>query len=121
MEAEKVAILGASDKMERYSHKALLMLQQHGHTPIPISPRLESINGVRVYKSLSEVESADTLTIYVNPEISSKLKDEILKLSPKRVIFNPGAENPELAEELAGKGIEVEEACTLVLLSSDQF
>lgn len=121
LQSERVLVLGASDKPDRYSHKAMIMLQQHGHTPVLVHPRLECINGIPVHQSLSEVEDIDTLTMYVNAEISSGMKEEILNLGAKRVIFNPGTENPELKEALIGKGAEVEEACTLVLLSTSQF
>jgi hypothetical protein len=77
---------------------------------IPAVPDLPSIKG-----------SVDTLTMYVNPQVSSKLLQQILDLGPKRVIFNPGAENPELMEELKKAGIKVIEACTLVLLRTGQY
>jgi predicted CoA-binding protein len=64
---------------------------------------------------------ASTLTIYVNPKISHQMQDEILKYPAKRVIFNPGTENFELAEKLRQKGVEVLEACTLVMLKTGQF
>ena len=66
-------------------------------------------------------ESIDTITVYVNPAISDKYEKDILKVHPKRVIFNPGAENPKLAQHLSAAGIKVENACTLVLLRTDQF
>lgn len=119
--SEKVVILGASDNPERYSHKAMVMLQQHGHTPILVSPRVDCINGIPVHHSLNEISDADTLTMYVNPKISTGMTDSILALKPKRVIFNPGTENKELSDKLIQNGIEVEEACTLVLLSTGQF
>lgn len=121
LQSEKVLILGASDKTERYSHKAMIMLQQHGHTPVLVHPRLTCINGIPVHNSLSEVEDVDTLTVYVNEKISTDMKEEILNLGAKRVIFNPGTENDSLKEDLIKKGVEVEEACTLVLLSTGQF
>jgi predicted CoA-binding protein len=121
MSKERVAILGASDKPDRYSFKALKMLQDKGHKPFLVSPNYSQIEGLPVAKSLSELENIDTLTVYVNPSISNSLAAEILELAPRRIIFNPGSENYDLMSALKGKGIEMEEACTLVLLSSDQF
>jgi predicted CoA-binding protein len=66
-------------------------------------------------------DSIDTLTVYVNPKISGGEYDNILKLKPRRVVFNPGAENNELAEKLKRAGFEVIEACTLVMLRTEQF
>ena len=121
MSHEKVAILGASPNPDRYSYKALKSLENHGHEVFLVYPRYDEIDGNKVYDSLSDVNNIDTLTMYVSPQISNNIKQDILDLSPKRVIFNPGAENAELQEELSKSGIEVMEACTLVLLSTDQF
>jgi predicted CoA-binding protein len=119
---QKVAILGASAKPERYSNKAFHLLREYGHTAIPVAPALKELEGVKVVPTLSEIkEPIDTLTMYVGPQISDKLHDSILKLKPRRVIFNPGSENPALKEKLEGAGIKVEEACTLVLLRTNQF
>ena len=118
----RVAVLGASPKEDRYSFKAMRMLREHGHQPIPIHPAGHTVDGVAGLKSLSEIDQpVDTLTFYVNSKISSGLKDEILKLNPRRVIFNPGAENEVLAEVLESAGIEVVIACTLVMLATGAF
>lgn len=117
-----VAILGASKSPERYAYLAFKMLQEYGHKPFPVTPKFAELEGVKAYPVLSEIpEKIDTLTMYVGPEISSKLARDILALRPRRVIFNPGSENPVLQSEMVGAGIEVEEACTLVLLRTKQF
>jgi uncharacterized protein len=119
---QKVAILGASAKPERYSNKAFHMLRQYGHEVLPVSPALKDLDGIKVFASLSEIAGpVDTLTMYVGAAISTGLTSAILELKPKRVIFNPGSENPQLEEELSEAGIDVEEACTLVLLRTNQF
>ncbi len=119
---QKVVILGASDKPERYAWTAFNMLREYGHIPLPVSPTLKSIDGVAVSASLGEIKGAvDTLTMYVNPKISSRLRADILRLNPKRVIFTPGSENPELAKELKQVGIHTIDACTMVLLRTAQF
>lgn len=117
-----VAILGASNKPERYSFKALQSLKRHGHAALPVHPALETIDGTPVFRDLSALpEGIDTLTMYVGPEISNKLSEKIVRLNPRRVIFNPGSENHGLEKELTSKGILVVEACTLVLLATNQF
>jgi hypothetical protein len=122
MKTERVAIIGASDNPERYSHKALLLLRRHGHEVIPVHPKLTEIEGIAVAPSLSAIAGqVDTVTMYVGPAISSGLQDSLIALRPGRVIFNPGAENAALAEALEKAGIACEEACTLVLLNSGQF
>ncbi|MCP4684086.1 MAG: CoA-binding protein [bacterium] len=121
-EHSHVAVLGASPKEERYSFKAVRMLKEYDHRPIPVHPAGHTVDGVPGLKSLADItESVDTLTVYVSEKISSGELDSILKLKPRRVVFNPGAENVELARKLAGEGIEVVEACTLVMLKTDQF
>lgn len=121
MENNLVAILGASDDKDRYSYLALMLLKEHGYQPVPIHPSLTEIEGERVFKNLASSPKAETLTLYVNPKISTQMMDDILKFGAKRVIFNPGTENPELREKLQQKGAEVLEACTLVMLKTGQF
>jgi predicted CoA-binding protein len=122
---EVVAVLGASSDTSRYSYKAMQLLQQYGHTPIPIHPRETEVLGFKVVPEVKELVrqgvKIDTLTMYVNPALSSKFQADILALKPKRVIFNPGSENPQLAHALTQAGVKVEEACTLVMLRNDQF
>jgi predicted CoA-binding protein len=118
----RVAVLGASPKEERFSFKAVRMLSEHGHKPIPVHPAGHIVDGIAGLKSLSEIdEPVDTLTVYVNSKISGEQKDEILKLKPRRVVFNPGAENDQLAKDLEDAGIEVVLACTLVMLRTGEF
>ena len=120
--ASKAAVLGASPKEDRYSFKAVRMLKEHGFTPVPVHPAGHTVDGLEGLKSLDEItDSIDTLTVYVSAKISSAEVEKILKLNPRRVIFNPGAENPELGKELEKAGIEVVEACTLVMLRTEQY
>ena len=120
--AQTVAILGASADTDRYAFKAQRLLKQCGHRILPINPKLKEIDGDTVLPSLAMVaEPVDTLTVYVRPALSSAMAEEILALAPRRVIFNPGAENPRLEETLRHAGIASEDACTMVLLRTHQF
>ena len=119
---QSVAVTGASNKPDRYSCKAVKMLLEKGCNVFPVHPVIKEIEGNKVYASLSEIkEKIDTITMYVNAVTSADMAADILKIKPKRVIFNPGAENTVLAEQLRSAGIEVLCACTLVLLSTGQF
>jgi len=121
-ENSTVAVLGASPKENRYSFKAVRMLKEYGHNPIPVHPAGHTVDGIAGVKSLSDLEPpVDTITCYVNANISDGEYDRIVKLKPKRAIFNPGAENEKLAEKLKEDGIEVLSACTLVMLRTGQF
>lgn len=120
--SEVVVILGASPKPERYSNMAMKLLESYGHKTLLVSPSVKEIEGRKVYLSLDSIdEKVDTLTMYVGPEISSSLVDQIAQLKPKRVIFNPGTENSNLEKILGEKGIDTLRACTLVLLKTNQF
>lgn len=117
-----VAILGASNKPERYSNQAVNLLVEKGHAVFPIHPALAEIDGHPVFKRLADIaEPLDTVTMYVGPALSTGMAAEILAANPRRAIFNPGTENPELEEKLAAGGIAVVRACTLVLLRTGQF
>ncbi len=113
----RVAVLGASPKPDRFSFKAVRMLKEHGFKPIPVHPAGHTVDDVAGVKSLDDInEPIDTLTIYVNSKISNEHAEQILRLHPRRVIFNPGAENEELARKLDDTGIVIINHCTLVML-----
>ncbi len=118
-----VAVIGASPKPERYSHKAILSLQATGHTAFAVTPKkLDTIEGAKVYPAIDAIDQPiDTVTMYVSAAHSQPIADDILAARPNRIIFNPGAENPTLAEKAQSQGIETLNACTLVMLSTDQF
>lgn len=119
---EKAAVIGASPNPDRYANKAQKLLADHGHTPIPVAPKYDEIEGKTVYRSLSDIEDdIDTVTLYVGPARQEPIIEDILKKKPKRVIFNPNTENPGAYEKLKDAGITVTEACTLVLLKTGQY
>ena len=119
---KNVAILGASDDPSRFAFRAFEMLKSHGYNPLPVSPNVKEVKGIASVKNLSELKQPfHTLTMYVRPQISTQIKEEILAARPDRVIFNPGTENPELADALRSQGSHVINACTLVLLGAGEF
>lgn len=119
---ENVVVVGASTNEERYSNKAMKMLADYGHNPIPVAPKEESILGRKVFSKISDVtDKVDTVTLYVGPQRQVGLFEQIIALTPRRVIFNPGTKNPGEYELLRAAGIEPIEACTLVMLRTNQF
>lgn len=117
-----VVVLGASHKPDRYANQAIRLLLAHGHEVIPVHPKLEEAEGLKVVHTLGGIIGAiDTLTMYIGPERSSAAVEAVIQLRPGRVIFNPGSENPELEQRLREAGIPFEQACTLVLLRTQQF
>lgn len=122
MTTQNVVVLGASPKPERYSNQAVRDLLAHGHKVYPVHPQTEAIHEQACYKSLDDIDvPVDTLTLYVGPERSDKLRESIFKLKPKRIIMNPGAENDELEAAAQAQNIEVVRGCTLVMLRTQQF
>lgn len=120
--SENIVVLGASPKPERYSNKAVNMLLENGYNVIPVHPAVKEVNGIKVTASLGDIkDEIHTVTVYVNGSMVEKMTENIAALNPKRVIFNPGSESSKAAEFLKNKGIEVLEACTLVLLRTKQF
>ena len=117
-----VAVIGASNKPGRYSYQAVKLLAEKSHAVFPIHPAISEIDGIPVFKRLVDVPAPiHTITVYLAPERSAALADEILSARSKRVIFNPGTENPALAQRLQEAGVEAINACTLVLLKIGQF
>ena len=118
----RVAVLGASPESERYANRAQRALLAAGHQVVPVSPSYEEVDGLETVASVGEIsEPVHTLTLYVRPAILTGLLDDIVAFAPQRVIFNPGTEHARAQQTLRDAGIEVLEACTLVLLSTDQF
>lgn len=118
---KKTLIIGASEKPERYSNKAIRALRRHGHPVVAIAPRDGQVEDVVFETEMQLFEDVDTVSMYVGPDNQAGYVDYLLTLKPKRVIFNPGTENKPLMEELGQAGIETETACTLVLLSIGQY
>ncbi len=117
-----VAVVGASNKPERYSYQAVALLAEKGHTPYPVNPFCAQIDTFQVYKQVRDIPvPVDTVTVYLSAPHQESLEEDILASHVHRVIFNPGSENPEMAERLRSAGIDVVTACTLVMLRTGQF
>ena len=121
MEKKKTLVLGASDNPSRYSYLAIRKLRDHEHPVAGIGNRKTTVGDVEISTEKKSLENIDTVTMYLNPSHQQEYYDYILSLHPKRIIFNPGAENNELAALAHEKNIETMEACTLVLLSTGQY
>ena len=114
-------VLGASPKPDRYSNIAVRRLVAAGHPVIAVGHHTGVIGDQNTLTEVPEGRSVDTVTLYLNAHNQKSWADRILALRPKRIIFNPGAEDPVLAEHAAAQGIEVVEGCTLVMLSAGTY
>jgi predicted CoA-binding protein len=121
MNEKKTLVLGASDNPSRYSYLAILRLRNHGHPVVAVGKKIAQVADVSIEKEKKEFGHIDTITLYLNPLHQKEYYDYILSLKPQRIIFNPGAENEELAALAIRHQIKVMDACTLVLLSTDQY
>lgn len=116
-----ILVLGASPDPERYSNLAIRTLLRHNRRVFALGRHEGSVNGVPIQASFPKDTAIDTVTLYLNPLAQAAYYTDILQAHPRRIIFNPGAENPELAQLAGQQGIQVQNACTLVLLSTGQF
>ena len=118
---KKTLVLGASTNPERYSNMAIKKLRQYGHDVVAIGRRPGKVGDVDIIVKHPDIDKLDTITLYLNPGNQQPYYNYILQQKPQRIIFNPGTENPELENLAKEKGIQTQEACTLVLLSIDQY
>ena len=121
MATKKTLVLGASENPARYSNLAVKKLTAHKQPVVALGKKKGNINGVEIETEKKSFDNIDTVTLYLNPLHQQEYYDYIFSLHPKRIIFNPGAENDELMELAQQKGIATQEACTLVLLSTGQY
>ncbi|MBK7910844.1 MAG: CoA-binding protein [Bacteroidota bacterium] len=119
--SKRTLVVGASEKPERYSNKAIRSLLLHGHEVLALAPRPGRVENVEFLTGQPGLTDLDTVTLYLGEKAQETMMDYLLSLRPRRIIFNPGAENPELKKKAEALGIETEEACTLVLLATDQY
>ncbi|MFH6972783.1 CoA-binding protein [Flavobacterium petrolei] len=121
MKNKKTLVLGATTKPERYAFKAVNMLVEKGHSVLALGQNAGEVAGVKIQTKAIPLKNIDTVTLYLNPTRQRDYYNYIVEAKPKRVIFNPGTENPEFYQLLKLNDIKVEVACTLVLLATNQY
>ncbi|CAM3312705.1 CoA-binding protein [Zobellia roscoffensis] len=114
-------VFGVSLKTNRYSNLAVNRLLDHNIETEAFGLREGKIRELQIKTNLNEFQNIHTITLYIGPARQPEYIDKILQLRPKRVIFNPGTENPDFYKILEEEGIEVLVACTLVLLATGQY
>jgi len=118
---KKTLILGASTNPERYAYLAAHRLVENGHSIVNVCLKAGVVAGVPIELAHEVYSDIDTITLYLGPDNQGTYYNYILQTKPKRIIFNPGTENPDLEKLLKLRGIEFTKACTLVLLASGQY
>lgn len=114
---KKTLVLGATPHPNRYANLAVHALLRHRHEVVPVGIRKGEVAGLTILNDKPLVPDVDTITLYVGPQRQPEYYDYLLSLHPRRIIFNPGTENPELEALARSAGIETVEGCTLVMLS----
>ena len=121
MKNKKTLVLGATSKPEKYSNIAINKLVEKGHSVLAIGQNTGEVAGVKIHTKQIPLANIDTVTLYLNPKRQVEYYNYIIETKPKRVIFNPGTENPQFYQLLQSNGIKAEVACTLVLLATNQY
>lgn len=121
MQNKPTLVVGASPNPDRYAFKATVMLQRYNHSVVAFGQRTGIINNTPITQEWPGNTLFNTVTLYLNPTLQKSYYDLIVGLRPERVIFNPGTENSEFYHILNQHNIQVVEACTLVMLSTNQY
>lgn len=121
MKNKKTLVLGATPRPEKYANIAINRLVEKGHSVIAIGQQQGEVAGIKIQTKQIPLTNIDTVTLYLNPKNQIEYYNYIIETGPKRVIFNPGTENPQFYQLLQSNGIEVEVACTLVMLATNQY
>jgi uncharacterized protein len=119
--SKKTLVLGASPTTTRYAYKAVKRLLSYGHEVVAIGKIISNIDSVPIGKEMVEIENLHTVTMYLNPQKQEVYLDYIIRMKPKRIIFNPGSYNSKLEKMAKEAGIQVLEDCTLVMLDNGDF
>jgi predicted CoA-binding protein len=118
---KKTLILGATTKPEKAAYKAIEMLTSKGHSVLALGQNMGEVAGVKIKTKAIPIKNIDTVSLYINPLRQREYYNYIIEAKPKRVIFNPGTENPEFYQLLELNNIKTEVACTLVLLTLNKY
>lgn len=118
---KKTVLIGATTNKNRYANIAAKRLMAAGHDLKLIGIREGKINDNPIITTKQEFTDVHTVTLYIGPHRQAEYYDYILFLKPKRIIFNPGTENPGLFELATENGIACIEYCTLMMLDSNDY
>jgi predicted CoA-binding protein len=119
--SKKTLVIGASENPERFAYKAVKSLLGKGYEVVAEGLRLGKIDSVFISNEKKFYEDIDTITLYVGPKNQASWYEYIVSLNPKRIILNPGTESEELKTLAKENNIQIEEACTLVMLSIGNY
>lgn len=115
-------VLGATPNPSRYAYLATERLLKHGHEVVLVGIKEGEISGIPIINGTEDPATpVDTVTMYIGPQRQPPYYDYLMDLKPRRIIFNPGTENPELMKLAKENDIEPVVACTLVMLGTGAY
>ncbi|KPL09922.1 MAG: CoA-binding protein [Bacteroides sp. SM23_62] len=117
----KSVVLGASSNHSRYSNKAVRSLLKRDHEVVPVGTKAGEIKELEIHTGKPDIPDVDTVLLYLAPNRQPDYYDYVISLKPRRVIFNPGTNNPEFIDLLKENGIETAEDCALIMLNSGEY
>jgi predicted CoA-binding protein len=114
-------VLGASANPNRYSNIAIKRLLDKNLFVKALGIKKGKVVTIKIDDEKQDYKNIDTVTLYLNPKRQEEYYNYIIGLKPRRVIFNPGTENEEFVKLLEENNIEPLVACTLVMLSINEY
>jgi len=117
----KMLVLGAAEKPERFSCKAVKALDRNAYDVVAVGFKAGHIKEIEILTGMPAIDDVDTVLLYLGQKKQSEFYEYVIGLKPRRVIFNPGAENPEFQDLLKEKGIEVVKDCALIMINTGSF
>lgn len=110
----RVAVVGASSDRSKYSNKAVRAYRQQGYEVFPVNPKETQIEGLTVYRSVSDIPGElNRITVYLPSAIGMKVIEEIARKGTQELFLNPGSESDELIEKAEQLGLHPMVACSI--------
>lgn len=96
MKQKRFAVVGATDNVEKFGYKIFKNLQERGYEVYPVNPKLEELEGIQAYHTLSDIpKKIDVVDFVVPPAVTKEILKECKKLGLRRIWLQPGSESEE--------------------------
>jgi predicted CoA-binding protein len=112
-DARTIAVVGASNDPEKYSHEVASYLMEQGYRIIPVNPSEEEVLGERAYDTVDQIpEQVDVVDVFLPPEKTPEIAEDAVQAGAKALWLQEGIEN-EQTRQIAEEGglAYVEDRC----------